>query len=369
MVEESLQLYRIIQNNFPHLSHLSAANDEADMLTGWWREEDWRGDVRYASSVIEAIVLFYQAKKQGKIRLKHISNDNAFLNIPPSYFNQRTLLTRFIINNSNGESHDQFIRKPVMIAMAMAAYLDGFEVQYILKPNYSNLSVLATCNDIKEMESCAVLLTYNSDLKINLTKTYVEVNINLTKHTEISLFIYVLDNNMIHPESVWTQAGKPSMPSANLLRKMRQVEGPHRIYGKKLKNVKRNLKIQLQISMPSIALIHICKRTDKRPKKVKLVHALNITYNEVLLIWKDSKIGTRCVKTYELQFCAGYCKSNSFKRINNEDIILLGYQYVPDIEENMIQETTVGLYRVRVVDYWGRKGIFSNIISYGLSFI
>lgn len=47
-----------------------------------------------------------------------------------------TFTFRFVINNT-GESHNQFIRKPVYIAMAMLAYLGGSEVQTIVEPKNS----------------------------------------------------------------------------------------------------------------------------------------------------------------------------------------------------------------------------------------
>lgn len=70
---------------------------EADILSGWWREEAWRGDVSYASYVCEVLSSFLSEIERKSLPFSYISNDNGFLNQPPAYFDQRTLLVRFVM--------------------------------------------------------------------------------------------------------------------------------------------------------------------------------------------------------------------------------------------------------------------------------
>lgn len=70
---------------------------EADILSGWWREEAWRGDVNYAAYVCQVLSSFFSEIERKALPLSYISNDNGFLNQPPAYFDQRTLLVRFVL--------------------------------------------------------------------------------------------------------------------------------------------------------------------------------------------------------------------------------------------------------------------------------
>lgn len=61
-------------------------------MKGWSKSYEWRADVRYAATVTSTIIDYI--KKFKNITIEVLSNDNAFLNYHPYYFEQRTLLTR-----------------------------------------------------------------------------------------------------------------------------------------------------------------------------------------------------------------------------------------------------------------------------------
>lgn len=62
------------------------------------------------------------ANTSSAMRYVLLSNDNAFLSYHPHYFTQRTLTARFQVNNTR-PPHVQFLRKPVLTAMALLALL------------------------------------------------------------------------------------------------------------------------------------------------------------------------------------------------------------------------------------------------------
>ncbi|KAK3919140.1 Alpha-L-iduronidase [Frankliniella fusca] len=120
---------------FPHLRHLPFANDEADPLTGWWREEAWRADGRYAGMVVNTVVDLqdqWRGRSGHRPALEILSNDNGFLETTPHHFQQRTLLSSFQLRGGRGRARGrdppQLFRKSVLTAMAMLSFLEGEQI-------------------------------------------------------------------------------------------------------------------------------------------------------------------------------------------------------------------------------------------------
>lgn len=66
---------------------------------------------------------------------------------------------------------------------------------------------------------------------------------------------------------------------------------------------------------------------------IQITHlrAFNVTFNEVLLVWRDDLVRTRCIKTYEIQLqraSGNGIAAQTFRRVNANDVIFLSYQYV-----------------------------------------
>lgn len=54
-----------------------------------------------------------------------------------------------------------------------------------------------------------------------------------------------------------------------------------------------NTTIKFQSTLPTVALIHICSKSENIPGVVIGVQLFNITVNEVLIIWGDHKGKTK----------------------------------------------------------------------------
>ncbi|KAF0291846.1 Alpha-L-iduronidase [Amphibalanus amphitrite] len=70
---------------------------EADPEKGWWRARPWRADVTYAAMIASNIIRhqLWRTATGNKYHYSLLSNDNAFLNYHPHYFQQRTLFARY----------------------------------------------------------------------------------------------------------------------------------------------------------------------------------------------------------------------------------------------------------------------------------
>ncbi|CAH0559381.1 unnamed protein product [Brassicogethes aeneus] len=140
-----------ISERYPGLKSIPIANDEADLLANWSKSEEWRADVRYAANVLKVIAGYYKSVElDRKWKIEALSNDNAFLNYHPYYFTQRTLFSRFQMNETT-PPHVQFIKKPVYSVMGMLSFLKG---ERLVKKDKINqdpiLTILATKNGNKK---------------------------------------------------------------------------------------------------------------------------------------------------------------------------------------------------------------------------
>ncbi|MCI4392342.1 hypothetical protein PGIGA_G00144970 [Pangasianodon gigas] len=82
---------------------------------------------------------------------------------------------------------------------------------------------------------------------------------------------------------------------------------------------------------------------------------VSITKGQVLIVWKDHDVGTKCVKTYEVEFSKD---GVTFQRINFRDTVFTSHTFSPESLD------VCGFYRVRAVDFWGRAGQYSPTERY-----
>ncbi|KAF4526099.1 hypothetical protein B566_EDAN007593, partial [Ephemera danica] len=243
---------------------------EADPLTGWWRAEEWRADVRYAAMVARGVVdHLHLLVRKPHFPLQFLSNDNAFLSTAPNYFTQRTLLARSVMNDTQ-PSHTQFILKPVYIALALLSLLGDRELPLAVSSNDTRVSLLAAGSWPKNGAFSATLLivvnneTYNGDPKL-------QINFNLTlplsawdkNGIEPRYTIFVIDNHRSNPSAAWQQAGAPTYPNRDLRSNMRAVQDSFRPVA--TAHVPESGSISLNLSLPSVALVQLCYQPHQIP--------------------------------------------------------------------------------------------------------
>ncbi|TRZ04537.1 hypothetical protein DNTS_014385 [Danionella cerebrum] len=294
ILQQEVATVHEIQQRFPQFRSAPIFNDEADPLVGWNKPLTWRADVTYAAMVAKVICEHQNlliADDNSTVNYTLLSNDNAFLSFHPHQFTQRTLTARFQINNTE-PPHVQLLRKPVLTVMGLLALLGETQVQAQLWPISTDLN-----------SSLGVLGTVH-----------------------IPRVLYTAD----------------SWQSTILLYNSRDNQTSSTADTKTL-------------PVPSVLLVHICAQAKEKPGQVNGLRFISVTRGQVLIVWKDHCIGTKCIKTYEVEFSKD---EMTFRRINPQDTIFTHFTHSPERME------VSGVYRVRAVDYWGRTGEFSAPQTY-----
>ncbi|XP_034068644.1 alpha-L-iduronidase isoform X1 [Gymnodraco acuticeps] len=360
ILQQEIQTMGEIQERFPRFSSLPVYNDEADPLVGWSRPQEWRADVTYAAMVVKVINQHQDlllADPTSTINYTLLSNDNAFLSYHPHPFTQRTLTARFQVNNTQ-PPHVQIIRKPVLSVMGLLALLGETQVlSQVLSSAGTNstVGVLASIHSpVTERGSDswqAALLLFNSDDNSSSTDTD-DVRLSLKGLAAQKGLVYVayyIDNNLTNPYGLWQRMGRPDFPTAEQFRRLRSEQHPH-VDGPLEVPAGDTLTLRARLSLPSVLLVHICARPKAEPDQVNGLRFIRITKGQVLIVWSDHCVDSKCIKTFEVEFSPDH---EEFSRINTQNTIFTSYVYSP------VDLLVGGLYRVRAVDYWGRPGQYS----------
>ncbi|XP_026722008.1 alpha-L-iduronidase isoform X2 [Athene cunicularia] len=304
------------------------------------------------------------SKANNTINYTLLSNDNAFLSYHPHYFTQRTLTARFQMNNTK-PPHVQMVRKPVLTVMGLLALLG--EKQIFAEVNSSEgestqnstVGVLASVHTPSEVQPSdswqATLLMYSSE--DNRTSSNIStITVNATHFPKLRDMVYMtyyLDNNQTNPYLKWKKLGKPDFPSPEQFQQIRDAEdpvatGPFPFPEGGILTVKQDCPV------PSVFLIHICARPRSVPDQVTGVRLIPLTKGQVIVLWDDGCVNSKCIKTFEVEFSLD---GKAYQRINAKDTIFTLWVYSPG-------SSVFGFYRVRAVDYWGKAGLFSLPVKY-----
>ncbi|XP_071338265.1 alpha-L-iduronidase isoform X2 [Trachinotus anak] len=361
ILQQEIQTVAEIQERFPRFRSLPVYNDEADPLVGWSRPQGWRADVTYAAMVVKVINQHQDlllADPNSTINYTLLSNDNAFLSYHPHPFTQRTLTARFQVNNTQ-PPHVQLIRKPVLTVMGLLALLGETQVlaQVLSLAGTSNSTVGVLASSHKPVMPGgsdswqAAVLVYNSDDNSTSNNTDdVTVSLKgLAAQKGLVYVTYYMDNNVTNPYQLWQSMGSPDYPTAEQFRRLRGVQDPH-VDGPWEVPAGDTLTLRAKLSVPSVLLIHVCAQPKAAPDQVNGLRFIRITKGQVLIVWSDHCVDSKCIKTFEVEFSTDQKK---FSRINTRDTIFTSYAYSP------VDQEVGGLYRVRAVDYWGRPGQYS----------
>ncbi|XP_043239956.1 alpha-L-iduronidase-like [Amphibalanus amphitrite] len=350
ILSAEVQTLRELRARFPEVQQLPVFNDEADPEKGWWRARPWRADVTYAAMIASNIIRHQQWRTAtgNKYNYSLLSNDNAFLNYHPHYFQQRTLFARFQMNRTS-DRHPEYVLKPSFSVMALLAQLGSRQLWFAAKHMPRSLTVLLTRGDSAEEPGAD-------------TTVHVHIN-NFTMPTDQQWYytVYTMDNRLTSPYHIWVRQGSPVFPNRTQMEEMRQAQGARRM-GPPLPLLSGRLSVKLRLPLPSVTLVHVCGTGDQ-PGPVTGLRVQPVTRGEVLIVWDDRLVDTRCILTYEVFFRAENESNEKFRRINPLDTIFNLFQWSPDTPAEG-PEPTRGQYKARAVDYAGATGPFSPTVVY-----
>uniref|UniRef100_A0A5F8HKV6 Alpha-L-iduronidase n=1 Tax=Monodelphis domestica TaxID=13616 RepID=A0A5F8HKV6_MONDO len=305
ILEQEKEAVQQIQSLFPNFTHVPIYNDEADPLVGWSKPQIWRADVTYASMVVKVIAqhqTLLLSEPNNTLNYSLLSNDNAFLSYYPHHFTQRTLTARFQMNNTK-PPHVHLIRKPVLTAMGLLALLGENQLwaeahcDGLLVDSHHTVGVLASSHWPEEPSSPdswqATVLVYASD--DNRTSANLSmVTIRLSNVPPAS-------GEGLGPEGTW---------------------------------------VSFKHHFDSVV--------------VSWLHSYQ-QGGQITLLWDDSCVKSKCLKTYEVEFSQ---HGHIYRGINRKESTFNLFVFAPD------DANVTGFYRLRAVDYWGRPGPFSIPLYY-----
>ncbi|XP_008567550.1 PREDICTED: alpha-L-iduronidase [Galeopterus variegatus] len=356
-----------IQQLFPKFADTPVYNDEADPLVGWSLPQRWRADVTYAAMVVKVIAQHQNLLVAGsgaRVHFALLSNDNAFLSYHPHPFSQRTLTARFQVNNTRPR-HVQLLRKPVLTAMGLLALLDGEQLWAevsragtVLDSNHT-VGVLASAHHPEgpaDAWRATVLLYASDDTRAHANRS-LAMTLQLHRVPPGPGLVYVthyLDNRLCSPHGEWQRLGRPVFPSAEQFRRMRAAEDPVATAPRPFPAGGR-LTLHPELALPSLLLVHVCARPEKPPGQVTRLRTLPLTRGQLVLVWSDERVGSKCLWTYEIQFSQD---GKVYAPVSRRPSTFNLFVFSP--------ETAVvsGSYRVRALDYWARPGPFSDPTPY-----
>ncbi|XP_030657169.1 alpha-L-iduronidase isoform X9 [Nomascus leucogenys] len=307
ILEQEKAVAQQIRQLFPKFADTPIYNDEADPLVGWSLPQPWRADVTYAAMVVKVIAQHQNlllANTSSAFPYALLSNDNAFLSYHPHPFAQRTLTARFQVNNTR-PPHVQLLRKPVLTAMGLLALLDEEQLWAevsragtVLDSNHT-VGVLASAHRPQGPADAwrAAVLIYASDDTRAHPNGSVAVTLRLRGVPPGPGLVYVtryLDNRLCSPDGEWRRLGRPVFPSAEQFRRMRAAEDPVAAAPRPLPAGGR-LTLRPALRLPSLLLVHVCARPEKPPGQVTRLRALPLTQGQLVLVWSDEHVGSKCV--------------------------------------------------------------------------
>ncbi|XP_053727696.1 alpha-L-iduronidase [Synchiropus splendidus] len=366
ILQQEVQTMEEIQKRFPAFSNLPVYNDEADPLVGWARPQEWRADVTYAAMAVKVIQQHQDLllrNTNSSINYTLLSNDNAFLSYHPHPFTQRTLLARFQVNNTR-PPHVQLIRKPILTVMGLLALLGDAQVwAQVWDPagdDNSTVGVLASTHEAKTSGSSdswqTSVLIYCSDDNRTSSQTH-DVTVSLEGlaprrgffSSDLVYVAYYMDNNVTNPYRLWQSMGSPSFPTPEQFRQLRSMQDAH-VDGPWPLPAGDKLTLKFKLLLPSVLLLHVCARPQAEPEQVNGLRFIRITRGQVLIVWSDHCLHSKCILTFEVEFSRS---RTSFRRVNEQNVAFSSFVFSP------VDEEVNGWYRVRAVDYWGRPGRYS----------
>eukprot|EP00039_Didymoeca_costata_P025498 m.13604 g.13604 ORF g.13604 m.13604 type:complete len:747 (-) comp4884_c0_seq1:96-2336(-) len=368
--ELPIALKALAQTKGTVMNDVAWGNDEGDPKVGWSHDYPWRADSRYAAMVPKVIHQHQESfiEKNG-IKYDVLSNDNGFMSYPDNNhsFTQRTLVARWVYNNTNPKTVAA-VRKPVLNTMGLLALLgnDRYPAEGLLPALTSKVGVLATTiPDMSNNSTIVTTLVWFSADSENITSTAPSSNITLNMDSlpfsssdDVMVAVYVLDELHGNSHTVYKQQGSPRFPSAMQLEEMRNASEIPMLpgYPKAAAVTSKGLSITIPMALPSVHVIQLCKRSPIAPPKianVQLHKTPTSQPHEVIVRW-DGVPNTVCIRTYIVK-----CSTNGepSTRCNFIDSIFTSFLHTHsgELPEKLC-------YSVSAVDVFGQEGEESDSV-------
>ncbi len=367
IADREAEIVAHIRRCHPRLADLPFMNNECDPQVGWWQTHTWHGTPYYAAIVAKIIHQHLLTLTDGlAINYALLSNDNGFV----GYWGNRTLVTRFGSEafTDTGQSHHKpnvirelrqngrppfsMIKKPVVNVFALFSLLGERRAQ--LTGGSGEIGALATLHGANQ----AALLVYNSRDKITASgQESITLTLQGLPFDRAVLAHYRIDEEHGNPYPLWEAAGAPDRPGPDLLAEMRQA-GEMILLGdpQEVEFKDGSFNFRFDLPLPGISLVLLTAKPADAPKKIEkgwVERYQGLHGVEEFVRWQG--LESRSLRTYEV--LAAGSPQGPYQRINPTDLLCTGYLHTPDGPGPVV-------YRIRAVDYWGRPGPESEVLSF-----
>lgn len=394
MIKSELEVWNYIEKEFPEMSkRVPVVNNEADPMAGWARPYFWRTGPWYAAFIVQSVELhnrYMLDSVAGGYAL--LGNDHGFL----GSWQKRTLTARFIPGDNdrpvkgnlrNGGKwmkrveQDEWkpvsrfflIKKPALTVMSLMGLFGDkrFDVEGVDDEANPNAGAIVSENSSGDV----ITAIFNKpEMYVNernypsaqempekqkqlISSQGVDISLHLVglEKGKYRLVHYRLDEKHSHAYSVWLDMGSPEDISVSQYNELAAAMEPAIIEVSDL-NI-RTSEHDINIKFPSSGVSFVILAQDNgKPGQIKGLRSKKYQglngEDVIMLNWE--KAAERGALTYEV-----YAKApgeRSFKKVNPTHMFAAGYAHV-------IAESEGYQYKIRLVDYWQRKGKFSDILT------
>ncbi len=393
MVEQELKTWRYVEHDYPQFRELPVGNDEADPIAGWGIPYYWRTGPWYAAFIAQSVDLHNRLILDSVgLNYRLLSNDHGFL----GSWGKRTQLARFLPGDNDQDTRgasrtgggravspeedertpvERFylIKQPSLTVMNLMELLghQRYEVKGIDGHQLPNLGAIVTTRDKGDV----AIMAYNKpeiDLRalnwkpameapeahrkaLSNQGATIELNLQGLEDGEYKLVHYRIDDEHTNPYRAWQQMGSPENPSTEQYLKMAEAMEPQAIEIRDVNIKGRRFAQDIAFPASGVSFL-LLARQGEAPGQVQ-----GLEYRQykglngedmAMLLWESG--ATDHVLSYEV-----YAKApgeEAFRKANPANLIAEGFAH-PSEEAKGYQ------YRVRAVDYWNRKGPFSETIT------
>jgi hypothetical protein len=168
---------------------------------------------------------------------------------------------------------------------------------------------------------------------------------------------YRIDDAHGNPFARWVAHGASGRPDAAALDDMRRCQELAMLHTPVQRAV-RNGRVSLAFDMPlpSVSLVLLSARPEGAPRRVAglrgEVYAGSGSRENAMICWRPDT--STVLRTYEVLY--SQTRGGRYRRVNKPDLVCGAFLHVRKAGSR-------GFYRVRAVDYWGRKGPVSAAVS------
>ncbi len=394
MIRAEREVWNYIEKEFPEMSKkVPVVNNEADPIAGWARPYFWRTGPWYAAFILQAVELHNRHlldSVAGGYAL--LGNDHGFL----GSWEKRTLTARFIPGDNDrpvegnlrmggkwmkGVERDEFepvsrfflIKKPTLTVMSLMGMFGDtrFDVEGMDDEAFPNAGAIVSRNSSGDV----IMAFFNKpEMHVNqrhfkssqemeeiqrklISSQGMDITLHLAglENGKYRLIQYRLDEKHSHAYSAWLEMGSPEDISLSQYNELAATMEPAIIDISDLNIGTGEHDVNIEFPSSGVSFVILAKDAGKpgQVKRLSFKKYLGLNGEDVIMLNWD-KSAERGVLSYEVYAKAP--EDRSFKKVNPTHMFATGYAHV-------IAKSEGYQYKIRQVDYWQRKGKFSDVLT------